>query len=212
MSSDTVKGRPWARLPGETVPAYAAFVQYLELGRSRSVAKALDAAGAKPTNRRHWQRWASKYTWVDRCRAYDSDELMSRVGERTAARELAKQKVYDQVEPMLDELRALSLGRMRAGDQQVVTDRNGKPKTVTVEDGEGGFVEVGLTKELVPPKVRATILEHLLGVAGIMAPRRMEITGADGDELRGELKASVGSLDPVLLAALAALLGVGRPK
>lgn len=201
------KGVPWNRQPGETTKAYSAFVHYLKLGTERSVSKALRSADKLPTNRRHWQRWASKYRWADRAAAYDTDHLESQINERHTKREAVRQKWIDDLQDMQHELRNLSRGIMRPGDQQIVTDRDGKPRTVQMELPDGTIAEVAVTRELVPPKVRADILIKQIGYCGIVEPHKSEIdigTNKLGEQLREGLK----DMDPAFLEGLAKLCGV----
>lgn len=73
----------WKQLEGESAQAYAAFIAYCELGAERSI----DAAwtGAKQGQNRgkrapsHWQKWSSKYRWVDRARSWDAEHVESAI-------------------------------------------------------------------------------------------------------------------------------------
>jgi len=212
MGADVIKGKPWARIPGETGKAFAAFVIYLELGKARSAAKALVVAGSKPGNRRHWERWASKNNWRPRAEAYDADQLHEQIAGRHIGREQVRQAVYNESAEIIAELRDLSIGKVRAGDRKIKTSRSGAPIMTMIEDpdnpGAGAVVEVAVTEELVSPKVRAQILEHLLAIAGVMAPKRTEIKHVD--PARDELRAALKSFDPELMAGLAAALSVER--
>lgn len=61
--------QPWERLPDESAPAWAAFVEYRELGPERST----EAVARKVA--KSWQlirRWCARHDWVARTAAYDS--------------------------------------------------------------------------------------------------------------------------------------------
>lgn len=215
MTGEDITGRPWAQLPKETGKAYAAFVAYLELGTGRSIAAAAESRGTKRTNIAHWQRWSSRYHWVERARAFDSDQLQDRIAGRKLTQETGRQLAIDDAQDMLRELRDLSRGHMAPGQHKVKTNRDGKPIMVQLRgaDGEpvldpdtGEPVNVPVVEELVGPKVRAKILIDLLGIGGVMAPIRVEATGADGTPLG--LEAAVASWDPEVLAAMIAALGL----
>ncbi len=211
MDPKSVKGRPWARQPKETVKAYAAFVTYLELGKARSIAKAFESVGGTSGQHRHWEGWSSKYNWKERADQYDSDHLEDKIRGRAAQREKVRQPTIDDAPDMLLELRELSQGYVRPGKTaKVKTGRDGKPVKVLVPDphNEGEFMEVGVLEDAVNPKVRAQILETLLGMGGIMKPIRTELAGPDGKELGGQIRDGLRNIDPTVLAIVAAAFGV----
>jgi len=206
MSSD--KTTPWSRLKGEPIAAYRAFVVYLELGPGRSIAKAHKARGGSGPGR-VLERYSSKYNWVARAEAYDADNLQDRIAGRKLALELAKQKIHDETQDMISELRDLSRGKIRPGQVKVKTNRDGKPvMTQAIDPETGEVIEVAVTEELVSPRVRAQILQHLLGVAGVQSPRRIEHTGADGEPFSVDLRVGMRSVDPSVFEALASALNV----
>jgi len=66
----------WARQPGETSKAYAAFCVYRDMGPKR---------GLRETGRRYYEhkirtnlaqigKWSSKWNWVARCQAWDDHQ------------------------------------------------------------------------------------------------------------------------------------------
>lgn len=64
--------------PNESSLQYSAFVQYLVLGRERSVAKVTRALGKKDTKRH--EQWCSVFEWVRRSKLYDqwvADHLLT---------------------------------------------------------------------------------------------------------------------------------------
>lgn len=62
---------PWVQRKddGETARAYAAFRAYMNLGPKRTLAKAAEVEGKKPSQ---FEEWSVRYQWVARCAAYDS--------------------------------------------------------------------------------------------------------------------------------------------
>ncbi len=211
MDPKSVKGRPWAKQPNETVKAYDAFVTYLELGKDRSIVKALKASGKPAGSLRWWEEWSSTNRWVKRADEYDSDHLEDKIRGRAAQREKVRQPTIDDAPDMLLELRELSQGYVRPGKTaKVKTGRDGKPVKVLVPDphNEGEFMEVGVLEDAVNPKVRAQILETLLGMGGIMKPIRTELAGPDGKELGGQIRDGLRNIDPTVLAIVAAAFGV----
>jgi hypothetical protein len=92
------------QIEGETSKAYNAFCLYLSLGRRRSIDKAWDAytkemlppedssndppkKGTKRAQKGHkrapsyFREWSSRWSWVDRSRAYDRELLSRRLEE-----------------------------------------------------------------------------------------------------------------------------------
>lgn len=63
--------KPWDRQPGETDPAWAAFVVYRDLGLERSGAKV-----GKELGKSHQliERWSAKNAWVTRVQAWDREQ------------------------------------------------------------------------------------------------------------------------------------------
>jgi len=214
MSGDDISGRPWARRPKESAKAYKAFVTYLELGAGRSITKAFRKIGNKSGQARHFEKWSSQYEWVSRARAYDSDLMQDRIQGRKLQQEQGRQLAIDETPEMMQELRELSRGYIRPGQQRVKLNRDGKPITYPVrdDDGEpvldddGEPVVAPVVEEMVNPKVRAMILKDLLAIGGVMAPVRTEITGADGVPLG--LDEAIQSWDPEILAAMIKAAGL----
>jgi hypothetical protein len=67
VAMDDVK--PWDRQPGETGPAYEAFVTYRDLGYARSTASVAQKLGKSKTL---MDRWSGLWNWVERTEAWDS--------------------------------------------------------------------------------------------------------------------------------------------
>lgn len=64
-------GEPWEQQPGESTPAYAAFVIYRDLGGKRSctsVSRKLSKSRPLIT------RWSSRWQWVRRCEEFDREQ------------------------------------------------------------------------------------------------------------------------------------------
>lgn len=63
--------KPWDRQPGETDPAWAAFVVYRDLGLQRSTAKVQQAIGK---SKRLVDGWSGKNSWVIRVQSWDAEQ------------------------------------------------------------------------------------------------------------------------------------------
>lgn len=211
MSDDTVKGTPWGRQPGETPKAYEGFCAYIALGSRRSIRLAIESTGTCATlgRQRNWEKWSSKYRWVDRATSYDTHLLEKQMQGRELVIERARQEAFDAALDMWRELREISKGNMRPGQQMVQTDRDGVPRMATVTGPDGEPMEVAITKELVPPKVRADILIKGLAYAGIVEPVKGHIDFGVKGAAEG-LRAALRELDPDVLRAIADAMGGSR--
>lgn len=74
-----VPQEPWARRPRESGPAYKAFQKYLELGGERSLVKACEELGYRPSSVSRLKEWSKVHEWQKRVRAWDDDEARRRV-------------------------------------------------------------------------------------------------------------------------------------
>ena len=67
------KSKPYDRQPNETDKSWAAFCIYRDMGRERSTKKVqLECKYRQPSI---LQQWSVKHKWVERCSAFDDDEL-----------------------------------------------------------------------------------------------------------------------------------------
>lgn len=82
------KTKVWERQADEHPKPWDAFVCYRDLGPTRSVTQALKVAGKKEGTRGWFERWSTKYTWVDRCVAYDAhcDKIHLAAADKETAR------------------------------------------------------------------------------------------------------------------------------
>jgi hypothetical protein len=75
---------PWERKRGESGKAFEAFCAYRDMGPSRNQA----AVGRQLSKARSLvSRWASKWDWTERCRAWDSEEALRKAKEALKERE-----------------------------------------------------------------------------------------------------------------------------
>lgn len=78
---------PWERQPEETPKAFEAFCVYRDLGPERSIAKAGKQLGK---NRVTLEQWSSKYEWVKRCAAWDTEQ--DRIARQDQQKEIKKMR------------------------------------------------------------------------------------------------------------------------
>lgn len=107
-----VFGNPelWERQPGETIKGYDAFCRYRDLpAHSRSVYEAAIKFDTKFTRKdrmppRQWTEWQSKYHWVDRAAAWDSELDRKKREKQQEEIEKMAQRHASQVQAMLTAL------------------------------------------------------------------------------------------------------------
>ncbi|TAM68311.1 MAG: hypothetical protein EPN50_05040 [Chloroflexota bacterium] len=81
---------PWEPQPGESSPAFAAFVMYRDLGPGRSITKTAEALGR---NRTLIGDWSSRWRWQERIAAWDG-ELSRRTLDAEADERRAMVKLH----------------------------------------------------------------------------------------------------------------------
>lgn len=200
--------KPWDSLAGETSTAYQRFVSYLELGPDRSLTKLCAELGRPKGYRSMLRDWSARNAWVDRARAYDDDELQQGLDVRKIDRERGRQVAVDRIRRNMTILSDLAEGRMQPGDQEVRVDRHGQPMTITTTDTDGNTKTLAVTRPLVTPHVRMRAAVHQLGLAGVTTPKRIEITGVEGDAAKLQVRMAVDALPPEQMLALAKVFGV----
>jgi hypothetical protein len=166
---------------------------YLSLGHRRSIAAACEKAGYSLNSVRRWEQWSSDNDWVARCRAYDDEQLLKSMERRERDAERVRQKIYDGALDILETYLGLNKGEMDLGSTTEIMDKH---QNVVGE------------RPLVPASVRARTCEHALGLIGLVTPKRVELTGKDGDAIRLQAHAALGQLPPDQLFALAKAFGV----
>jgi hypothetical protein len=112
---------------------------------------------------------------------------------REEDRERSRQILLDSAPGTIAALLEIVHGRMTPGDELPLLDRHGQ--------------QVG-TRQAVPPSTRAHAARAVLELAGITAPKRVELTGADGTEIRLRARAALSDLTGEQLAAMAKAFGV----
>jgi len=185
--------RPWNRRPGETNKAFRAFGHYLESGAERSVDRTREKLGYKPSSVRRLRRWAADHDWAMRAQAYDDEQLVGRMERREREREQLRQRLFDAGLDALNALLGMETGEMPLGSTTPILDKHQQ------KIGE---------RPLVPASVRQRAIEHHLGLLGLVTPKRVELSGRDGDAIRLQAAAALDSLPLDKLEALAAAFGV----
>jgi hypothetical protein len=177
--------KPWHRRRKERVKAYGLLVKYLEMGDGRSLAKLADklqedrVKGAPKL--RQLSTYSATWDWVERANAYDADQLLEEIKGRVRTREKVRQVFYQRALDAARVVLDLMDGIMELGDTDPIFDKH--------QD------EIG-RKARVPASVRAQQAQHVLAMAGLIVPKRVELDASDGDELRLQARQALGALDP----------------
>jgi hypothetical protein len=94
---------PWEPQQKESMPAYAAFAEYRDLGPERSI----EAVSRKVSKSLPLlKRWSSRWSWVERAKAYDAhlDEIRRTAREQSIAKQARKIMSADEVRAELTEI------------------------------------------------------------------------------------------------------------
>lgn len=67
--------KPWNRQPGESEPAYAAFLAYLRMNKNGGFRNISELSRNLPKNRHLLGNWKNKWNWQERCDAWDKETL-----------------------------------------------------------------------------------------------------------------------------------------
>lgn len=188
--------KPWHQRPNEPAKAYELLCKYLEIGPDRSYRKLADKlkedCGKTAVKLRQIETYGRAWDWVERAGVYDSDQLLEEMKERPRIRERVRQEFYEAAPEAVKLLLDLMRGVMPLGDTDPVYNKHGKVV------GE---------RARVPATVRAAQAQHALAMVGLVVPARVELTGAEGDELRLQARQALGGLpEPVLRALLSGLM------
>ena len=192
---------PWEKQKGDTRKSFPAFCDFLQMGPRRTL-----PACAKEYGHRFQSlsTWSSKHNWTDRSAAYDVQELLRAKAQHEQKRAEIRQRFIDRGLEMADI--AMSVAAGRAVDPCVCEDRKpGEPCTcgawTAIRDREGRYIG---DKPMVSPSTRGVNAIQIVNLCGVTVPKRVELTGADGEALLNEAQASLATLSPAAFAALKA--------
>lgn len=182
----TPEPEPWAKRPGETRPCRAAFVCYLEQGPARSLRKTAELLKRDPVYKRILEKWSAKFEWVKRTDAYDESMIERGLRLRPLIREAALLKMADAAGEASDVI----LGVMR-GDQ-------GEGDTLPIMDRHGAVIG---NRPAVAPSTRLQAAIRAHESIGLVPPKRVELTGKDGEALIRATE-TIAGVDDLTLSAL----------
>lgn len=181
---------PWEKRESETPRAFGAFGCYLKLGSKRTLKACSDAGEYSETGVR---KWSARHDWELRASDYDSDELDRDIQGRERVRERARQIMIDDVEEAARTLGAVMRREIKLPEcSDRCTDEvcHCGLRTPTFDrHGE----HVGDRATVTPAEARASALA-ILDRCGMAPPKRVELTGKDGERLRLDARLEMGKL------------------
>jgi hypothetical protein len=195
----------WKKRPKETPRAFGAFSDYLQMGPGRSLTECAERFGYRVNS---LNNWSSVHQWRDRAQAYDTAELERSIQGREQVRERARQNLIDDIEESTRTIRGVRKGRVpmpECGDDCTL-ERCMCGVWVPVLDRHGKVVG---RKPQIAASTRQAAAVATLDRCGLTPPKRVELTGADGEKLRLEASLQLGGLGDAELAALAAAFAPG---
>lgn len=183
----------WEKQPRETARAYFHFSVYLELGPDRTLRKVLAEVKKPDRYLSNLKQWSARWKWVTRAAAFDQHEIRERMKRRTMVRELAIQILVENAQGASHTIVGLMAGDVPTGSTEAVLDRHGDPAL----DADGEQIR----RLLVAPSTRLEAAKRIHESIGIVPPKRVELSGPDGDAIRMAQEAAEG-LDDDTLAQL----------
>lgn len=162
--------QPWHKIPGETRHSRRAFRCYLEMGPMRSIRRVSAQIGKHRTT---IDRWSSRFNWVARADEYDEWLLNRAIEKRAQVVEAAIAKMQTEALEVTDTIIDLARGRMQDGDTVPVFDKFGN--------------EIG-DRPAVPAAVRMQAAVRAQECAGIIPPKRVEMSGLDGGPVEAAIE------------------------
>jgi hypothetical protein len=189
--------QPWERQPGETTPAWHAFVTYRDLGFHRSILKtqhALEAAKPAATKKRpastkpatkpptrqhrhgHLTDWSVKHRWVERAAAWDAELDRRNIEAKLNAIDRHNQDM----EQVGRDVLTLAKARLRG-----VRDTDGTMKVTPIDPGKINAYQLMEFIRTGDAAIRASHGRPLDGVRGAIAisPRDVQTLLKDIAEL-----------------------------
>lgn len=205
MSDDekTTNSRPWAKMPGETTKSREAFMVYLEMGPARSLRRVAEKMKRPTGYRRLLEQWSSRFDWVDRTCAFDEQALGDLERLLPAIRRDELRLMAERARQAGVEIWDIARGEFKRGAKYPVRDHHGNV--------------IG-NKPSIPPATRLKAATRIREELGIIPPKRVEMSGRDGEEIRVAAATAKGLDDETLnalvsaTAALAAARGIDLPK
>ena len=165
--------KPWDKRGQETGKAYTAFLAYLSLGLKRSLPATAEKLQRPPRYLSTLKGWSARYGWTSRAAAYDREQLDRDIAARREAQERARQRFVDDADIYAETIRELAEGR---------------PGDTALEFRDS------YANPIVKPSTRLQAAIHGLALAGVDRPKRVELSGPDGDAIEHKVQHEIDAL------------------
>ncbi len=135
--------------------------------------------------------YSSKFNWTARAAQYDADRFAAATASADSVRKHVLAVVAEDADATIRDLLELRRGRMGDGyDSEPILDRHGE--------------EIG-QRPAVKASTRVEAGRHVLGLIGLVPPKRVELSGPDGSEIKAAATVAA-TLDTATLERLRAIL------
>ena len=184
--------------PRETKKAFGAFVYYLEIGSKRTLRATSEGGGYSVTGVR---KWSSIHDWDSRASAYDVAELQKSIDGREQVRERARQVMMNDAEKAAATIGEVMRGKLSRPECGPDCAEGACVCGVwaPVFDRHGDHVS---DKQTVTPATRQAAAQAILDRVGLTPPKRVALTGKDGEQLRLDARLQMGKLTDEKLATI----------
>ncbi len=182
----------------ESAKAWQAFNSYLAIGHRRTLRQVSEDGGHSVTGVR---KWSSQHDWRSRAAAYDQAALERDIAGREKVRERARQSLIDDIEDAAETLRGVRSGKVpmpECGDDCTI-DKCVCGVWTPIQDRHGRAIG---RKPTVTAATRQGAAVAILDRCGLMPPKRVELSGKDGEALREQGALMLGMLDTSQIVAL----------
>lgn len=164
--------QPTDHIPGESMRAYDAYVNYRDMGPERSLAAVGQKVGKSTTQ---MSRWSSRYRWLERVALHEEylDQLRmstaARIAERNAE-ELAREREQERRRKLDDGKRLAEVARQMlafplATRRVEVTDENGVATVTIVEPSKWRLADAARLQEVAAKEIAMALDEPTERVA-----------------------------------------------
>lgn len=163
--------------------AQLAFEMYRDMGPKRSLRQVTQLLGLARGSHSMLRRWSAKYGWQRLIEEHDYKQLREGLGKRELAREACLQRFIERMNDACDVLYQIMMDKRNIP----ILDRQGNHVT-----DQGGHK---LYKPMVRASTRAMAAEKILGIAGLVPVKRMEMIDKTGEAL-DEAAQAIATMGP----------------
>ena len=204
----------WEKRDTETPYAFGAFCSYLDLGSKRTLRECSEKGGYSVYGVR---KWSARHDWDSRATAYDIADLRKSIDGREQVRERARQVMMNDVEEAATTLGEVMRGKLTPPEchcediQEDPDDPDSETRahcscgaSQPVMDRHGSMIGY---KPTVAASTRQAAAQAILDRSGMTPPKRVELTGKDGEQLRLDARLAMGKLGDEQLGTILDVFG-----